>query len=587
MQNTRRTIEVITLFTIFCFAFSASAQKPRELVKVYENAGENKNHKADREYWMSIGFEKGKKIGDKEGYARGKEAGIEEGYERGVNKAFDNMDSSWLYYTIPLALAASKRDFDKMKEIHEKNGGRNGEIKIEDLQKHSDGFWMQFGKNNSTRYMLDLYRQSVEANVNATAYDSTLSRYREIRAKVYNEGWRNGFQTAYNIHLKQGQNVTLKEIKLPSALDYVQLVEDIHVIQGKSIYEDATTFSNLIKKVHVDMIDYLSLRLDLSETERRDALVEYDSIHPLIASQYYEKYLSIYRSWGIEAENKSDFYNYHFYHTTHSLIDVISSGLCSVADVCLTYSKSNSQYAAIVGLETGNVCWVLREDYLQTIYYNLLKVAFSRDLNTVVPEMQSSIRQSLSDFNAESQIHKKTVTKVVPLSEGEEAEITMEITSVYNTGFELSDISVEADHKKQNVNVKVARTPRLLGIIQQQGRVLKVITRKEYTQTKEIEKTAVGIKPIFRGEEKIYDKDKKETKKIAEVTVSEKVFNQILEENKPTEEEIKKEMKKLPLDAYQGITTLLKKVVEPAVSLPNTNYKTTFKYGGKKFNIAE
>ncbi|WP_375560190.1 hypothetical protein ACE193_21155 [Bernardetia sp. OM2101] len=586
MQNIRRTRTLILLVIVFCgilFPVFSQNENPQTIIDAAKNAGENTSHKKDREYWISMGYKQGHEEGYSEGYAKGIKKGQDEGYELGFNEKLVNMDSSWLKYAIPIVMTPTSSDSSKIGNLRAMN--EKDAAKYYNLQYLADAFWGAFKRSGNAKAQIDLYRESVRRNILEEAYDSTSSKYKEIRAKVYNMGWRDGYQNAYNILLKKGQNITLKEVDLPSTLDYVQLVEDIHTIQGKSIYEDASTFSALIKKIHLDMIDYLSLRLELSAIEREDAILQYERIHPALASQYYEKYLSIYRVWGIEADAKSSFYNYHSYHTTHSLIDIIAWDLCSVADVVLTYSKENSQYASIIGLETGNVCWVLKEDYLQTIYYNLLKVAFGNDLNRVAPQMQSGVQQSLTNFVAEVQKHEKIVTETVELSEGESAQVTMKITSLYTIGFELDEISVDIDHKKQNVNVQVSRTPRLLNIVQQEGVVLKVVTKKEYTETKDVEKTVVGLKPIIKGEEKIYDAKKKETKKIAKVVVANSAFQAIFEKHKPDEEEIKSKMQKLPLDAYENISILLQKVIEPAISLPDANYKATFKYGGKSIQL--
>ena len=434
--------------------------------------------------------------------------------------------------------------------------------------------------DDPTQKILSLFYKATEAKAVRHAYDSIKDKSNYQR--VYNEGYRKGRQTAYRIALKEGHDVTINgSAPLPSNLDYVQLVKDIDAIQGSSLPNDAPTFSRLIRTIHEDMIDYLSVELSLSPEERKDAFVQYDSIHGYLASQYYSKYLNIYTQWHIETDGRRDFYNYHFYYTTHALIDIIGWDLCSVSDVVLTYAKENSQYATTVGIETGNICWLLKEKYLQAIYANLLKAAFGQDLARVTPQMQSDVRSAVNSIVAETQTHEKLVSEEVELKEGEKAKITMKIITVYNVGFEQNEISVQTNFKTSNIDVNVSRKPRFMGIVRQHYEVISVETTKEYVEFIEKHMTRVSLQSTFSGENPLYRKIEDEKEKTATVVVDEEVFKKIFEANKPSQAEIMQDMKQLPLDAYQIITPLIKKVVEPAISLPDANYKAKFSYGRK------
>ena len=291
--------------------------------------------------------------------------------------------------------------------------------------------------------------------------DSTLSSPTVLNA--LKEAFRTGYQWCYDsihhVSVRKGQFVTPVETDYEIQLDYDEIAQSLHSMRGsENAYYDSYEFSKQVASVHTQVMNYLSERLSLERTEVDRMKSEYQLIHDYVSEIYYRRYKAI--TDKIYQHQQKPFYDYTYYRSVDVFIDVINSGLCSVMDVVLTFAKSNSQYANVVGLEgMGHLCQILQEEVMTNMEERLIRNSLIYDYDEHGPLLRQHTITINKPIRVDKYIQEKEITRNIYLDDGASASIDMTIHSMVDLGMDLSDALVEVQHNCQRIIIHLPAEP--------------------------------------------------------------------------------------------------------------------------------
>lgn len=473
------------------------------------------------------------KKGIKEGIPIGKAKGVKEGYKKGYRDGL-------------------------------KQGKTEGVVEHLEKLNRIDTFSWHYEFSNSFKWQNEVLRR--KSNIEELIEIGYQRGLKVVADSAFRNGFKVGFDSIYHINLRSGENIKLKEYDIPPKIEYDEIAKLLLKVQGNSIIAEKGFFSIAVKQVHIEILNYLAKRLDLSTIETSDVFSEYEKMHDRLVDLYYEKYLLLIKNKQIP--NKKSFYDYKYYYSVNSFLSIIRSGICSVSDVVITYAKSNTQYAAINGLEVmGHLCEIIMEELLYHIEDRFVKSAVTYDYNSNINDLDQTCNRILESIilSTETQIDK--VTETITLSNNFNAKIEMKIETVYNIGFDLEEFELNVNHNAQEFFIFLPKTPKILSIAFQSYKIVKIENTFKYEQTK-------NIKRLLR-----FKSEPKEKKIMTESTgvLNEADFEDIFNKNKPTIKDLKtKALKKKDLGYVVDILT---KTLEPALALPHSCYDVVLRIG--------
>ena len=506
---------------------------------------------ATKSSWFNQGFRKGHNegyktgelLGYKNGYRKGKQVGYIDGESTGIIKGTDYVINSYKKDSLDVIKHPSM--LNRWIENYEENVKNKSRIENNFIQK---GF--------------------------QTAKDS-------VMILAYKAGYDFAYNKIDSIRLMQSQSVKLIPYNLKPIISYEGIVEDLSKVSLEYPHSDLILFSNLVERIHNSALDYIAIRLNLDSIATKDMYYEYKRIHQDLALLYFEKYLEIYNS--VNAKYNTSFYNFKLYYSVEIFVDIINSGICSVADVVLTYAKKNSQFAAISGLHIlGNVCQILIDEVLKEFEDNLKKVTLKNEYNSIIPALTISTKNVLSPVIIENRKFTKTVLENIKLSKNYSVDITMEIETFYSVGIDTSSLVISVNHLDQNFIIDIPNKPILLGINHQSYKVTNILNKFNFIKT--INKSRY-IYSMFHSLPFIIFKNKNHSiDESLYMTINSNTFNEIFNKSitKADEIVIDQDFKS---SNNENISGIIKNAFEPALALPSSCYNVYMKFAGKTFDI--
>jgi len=371
----------------------------------------------------------------------------------------------------------------------------------------------------------------------------------------FNKGYRLAFDSLYKLHISTGETISYpNEIDTKLAIDYRRVVELLNKIGNQYLYVEYTFFANALHEVHTEILRYLVRRLqkDLSLSEQAEVYERYEEMHDKIARIYYRRYLSLCRTRNRNYEQKS-FYDYRHYTSADLFWDVVGLGITAVADVVFTYAKSNSQFAATSGFEAmGHIGELIINEVMLPTQDLLLKQAVKLDYDQKRPVIQQSCQATLSPVVADTRIDRKVISSNIYLKSNYRAEVKMEIVTIVKLGFDIDQVILSIDHQKQRFRLSISNTPRYMGLVYQDYKILKV-NNEVYV-------------PHPGGTER--------------AVLRNKALENLFKQHKPEPSELDICDKPLTQSALETILPTLIKTLEPSMSLPVSCYHAQVKLQG-------
>jgi hypothetical protein len=509
------------------------------LFNVHLNAQENVNPcEKVRESLLSEtennGYKRGREEGEKEGKAKGIKEGRIEGIEIGRK------------FNINLFLDSLRA-----------NSQRENEFMCLQLQRNPQ--WKDNVKRNDKLYKMAR---------NTGYYEGFWNNSDEY----FRRGFDRGFDSIYTINIRLGQEVTLEPYSFIPKINYDKISKLLANVNGSNYSSEFTFFNYAVQEIHTEILAYLVKRLGLNSLEQQEVYEEYGKIHEKLVKLYYKKYLQIMKTKSLPYDK--NYYDYGHYHSVNVFLEIISSGICSLSDVLFTYAKSNTQFAAINGLEVmGSICELIIDEILLSVDDGLVKTALIYSYDKNIENIDSYCKNTLEPMIIESLIDIKEVKGTIEISKDYSAEVTMEIETVYNIGLNLEDFSVNVDHQDAKFTINLSNKPRIINIVYQTYKIKKIKNKIGYTQS------VYKYGPLNR-EEKPVKKEKKETKYC---TISGDVFDDMFNRDKPSVEDL--DLETIEREKINHIAVILMKALEPAIALPSACYSVILNFGEKEESL--
>lgn len=403
-----------------------------------------------------------------------------------------------------------------------------------------------------------------EINLMLKSFYDGMNARDEIRQSGFDDGWKKGyedgyeagynlkFDSVYAVCLKHGKEIHyLKHFNnYPFFLDYDKIARLLGSANGSKGYIEKPLFGDALRTLNLAVLEYLVLVTELSPTEKADAFKTYYKIHESLVDMAYQNYLDLYQR--LSRNPDKNFYNFKYSVSIRVFVDIWLFYICALSDICFTYAKKNSQYAAWAGFEVGSISELLITKVVLPIEDYFLKAALRIDYEQHIPELIPVSVSILSPLIADIRTHSKIVKETVKLAPDHVVNITMEIRTIVQLGYNVSDLEIVNKHLEQKILIYMSDNPRLLQVIAQDYKVLQVdnlITFKERCSfTTEISE------PILK---EIFDKhkDKPETLSVCNTALS--------------------------YAAIRQIEPVLAKILEPAIAIPYSCYDVNLSFGGK------
>ena len=413
----------------------------------------------------------------------------------------------------------------------------------------------------------------------------------------FQNGFNKGFNVAFDsifspLAIMDRQIVSINESDIDKLfIDYdssvVLKVKDIALSNSpQSNPQNLDIFRSALYEVHKNMLRYVANRVNLGPSETEEMYKEYDKIHLKLSSTYYQYFLRIIESENINLPN-TGFYNFKLYHNINAFMEVVNAGACSMVDLIFTYVKKNPLYASVYGLDNmgnGHICQILIEEVLKKFRINTERIALGYDYQIVRPEIEVSLRQTLFNSVIETRIveYPKPFKAKVKANDGSEVVITMQLYAFVGLGLQQETIllSHTLSNNSSNLIVNISDVPYLLPQFFHVGyKILNTDVTIEYAT--EINKTTNRYSIWNLPSEGISASETKTviSKKTVSIDEFEKVFQAHKEE--ASYENVSAHLKKSVLSQSSVVQfrSIVLKVIEPALSLPNSRYKAYLNFG--------
>ena len=337
------------------------------------------------------------------------------------------------------------------------------------------------------------------------------------------------------------------------------------------------------------MLKYVAHHVNLTASESALMLIEYDKIHDDLTTIYYKYFMRIIESENIDMQ-KNGFYSFKLYHNVNAFVEVVNAGACSVVDLIFTYVKKNALYSSVKGLDNlgeGHICQILMEEVLRKFRVHTERIALGYDYETVKPEIEISLRQSLVNSVVESRTiaYPKPIVEKFKAKDGSDVTVTMELYAFVGLGLQQQAITLghTLSPSSSNLVVQISDEAYLLPQFIHVGyKVVSTEVTMEYKT--QVNKTTNQYSIWSLPKEGISTSSTKVV--TAQKTVSVDEYEKIFQAHKH-------------LLSYDNIAVLLKntrlnkscvqifrgtvlKVLEPAMSLPTCRYKALLNFGSSE-----
>ena len=548
------------LYTFICVSFMLFAcSTDKTLVFLESKAAVNsvKNRNYAREY--DNGFKKGYDLGYTEGYQKGFADAQKKYYVQGIHDGY-----------IQAIEAARQRKEDIMPD------------------RVAQGYFEKYQERCGAGGALSTFDCMME-KIKGYYIDKQFDTIPPYKHGFY-AGWRKAFDSIYApLHVMERQIVYPNPMGSEKLLiDYdssvVLKVREISLNTHPS--RNLTTFASALCEVNKGILRYVAYRLNLSATEEREMYAEYNKMHSKHAAICFNSFKRIIESENINVQSKG-FYNFNLYHNTNVFMEVVSSQACSMVDLILTYVKKNALYSSVWGLNymgEGHICQIIIEEVLRKFRIHTERLALGYDYQIARPEIEVSLRQSLANVVVESRVveYPKPFEAKVKATDGSDVTIKMQLYAFVGLGLqrEVIELGHTLSGNSSNLIVKISDVPYLMPQFFHVGyKILNTDVTIEYTTAVNKTSTQYSIWNLPAGGVATAKSESIQTKKVVTIDAFEKVF----EANKyrVSYENVAAHLKttKLNQACVQQFNSIVVKVLEPALSLPNSRYKAFLNFG--------
>jgi len=412
-------------------------------------------------------------------------------------------------------------------------------------------------KNNDRRFLalyLDAEKHKETDKMEGIRIASRAAGYEECQDEYYglgfNDGYASAFDSTYNIWLKKG-HISLRnpEPKIELVINYDKVANLLSKIETSNAV-DYIYFNQALKEVHIEILTYIMVLVEFTREEEQEILEFYERMHPDLSSLYYRKYVSHCQSKNRNFDKS--FYDYRYHTSVNAFLQIVNSGICSVADRVVTFAKNNTQHSAVEGFESmGHICEAIIEKIVVPMEDLFLKNAVRLDYNATLPQINQITTQIITSEVAETRRHCKKIKETFSPGGGASVDIEMEIITIIEVGYDVNSLEVEVDHNQQRFTVNLTQAPRFIRTVYQDYKVLCI-------------KNRVSCNPITN-----YTK----------FTITEEKLQSIFETNRDNPRELDIAHKFLKKQTSNKLVPMLTKILEPCVVLPYSCYSAKMKFG--------
>ena len=520
---------------------------------------------------------------------------IERAYQKGlevgradIQNYPQNYPGSQIHYPklgIPNLLFAPKSCFEKGKSACETV---NGEDWFQEGYKKGveagikDGFfkhYQEIGKEaREMREDQDLVIRLQKSNhgdqtidtIQLTFNDSYVEGIEKATHDWYVKGVKDGrkerFQTEYLQYVedKKGQ-AKFDKRNMVLAID-CQKVSGLFTQLGKSKSSvNANVFAEALDSVNLPVLRYLNSLYaeDLTAQEKKDVFDFYFRINKDLAETYYATYLRLCLQRNFR--HQVPYFDYRYYQSAEAFLDVVRTGLCSIAEACYAYAKGNRRpFETIDFYVMGSGCELIIKDVLPQIETCLSKQMLILDYDECIPSLQASTQILLTEETAVIRSETKKISESINASGTCKATVDMDIITICEIGYTIDDLIVSVNHSEQCFFITISATPRLLNIISQDYHVRSLSTKSDGPCTCD---------------------DCISCTKTCRCKVSESDLKKLFNDHKPEISELQSLKDPLGAEEADRIIPDLRKILEPAISLPPGLYEVKLEFGGSKQTI--
>ncbi len=492
-------------------------------------------------------------------YNKGYKEGYEAGYNEGLQKRSENKYNEGLKKGIELGKSQGiVMGYEQFQLEHKDYYSKNPRILKEHLDKYAQSTLHRMWFDEGVIYARDTF---------------------------YRMGYQDGYVDCFNnidtINLRMGQTVERHYTDYKPKIDYNYILKQLKSIINLTYpYADMLTMNKIIRPIHMDVLNYLSIELGLSKKEKADLFLEYNRIHNDLVKSYYASYKRMYEATNVRTKQSK--YNLVLHNTALIVFEVINSGLCSVADATITYAKKNSQYGRIKGLSImGNICEVLQYNVLPEIRDAVLKLAIRDDYEELAPKLESTIKQDFQNLIIETRSTTQNIKEQKKVEKDYDASINMDISTVVNLGLDTSLIDISLDHKAGEIIINISDQPVIMGLFEQNYEVTKVHHDISYVEKIEKEEHKYSLFWFWKTPKP--DSKNIETKAEKSVKIESSYFENMFNENKPTKfDEINDFKTKFRKDVIFNYRSILKQYFVTMVSATSSFYEVKLVFGSYK-----
>jgi hypothetical protein len=413
--------------------------------------------------------------------------------------------------------------------------------------------------------------------------------------------YKNGVQAGWDKYAKGHISVQLSEkVEVNPNLKYdfpkgqydsiaakMQGIQQARLSSTPYPHTERGLFSDALKRIHLDILDYIAAKLSLTSTESNLLQAEYLKAHDDMVGIYYNNFRNIINHENIEMKHKN-FYNFNTYYYSDAFIRVVRDGICGVSDVMFTFVKKNSLYASVTGLDNigeGHICQLVMEKVVFPIKVHLDRITLGYDYNVAIPRIIASLNENLSKIVLETREvpYPELVRQTVTLSDGTIAHLTLQLYAYVGLSVDQELIDHTLSDEGSFIKVKISDKP---FVLHQVFHVAYKVINTDVTSMFQYETP----KYSFFGKVFFWKKPPKiqkvmQKKKIDMSKEYENLFNQ--HKTKVTYEIISEIVKKqnLSSNCMNTFLPMVEKFFEPLLSIPTSHYAIKLDFGNQHKEI--
>jgi hypothetical protein len=437
--------------------------------------------------------------------------------------------------------------------------------------------------------------------------DTMLNRQMRFAARKFDTMpyYQHGFNAGWGSYAKGHLKVQLShlvevnpqiEYDFPKAqYDFIfNELKKIHELQLASNpypHEPRKIFSNMLKRIHLDILDYLGRKLSLTALDNELLKNEYLKAHDDMVGTYYTNFRNIINHETIETKHKG-FYDLMTYYYGDAFIRVVRDGICGVADVMFTFVKKNSLYAGVNGLDNigeGHICQVVMEKVVSPLKLHIDRITLGYDYDVAIPTIEATLKTHFSNLVLETRevLYPELIEQSVQLKDGTTTHITLQLYAY--VGLSVNPDFIGITHSLSDaasfLSAKISDKPFVLPHVFHVG--YKVVNT-DVTAAFEYETPRYSIfgKLFFWKKSKFPKKQIVKQKKTIDMSKEyENIFNQ--HKYKVTYDFISAIVQKQDLNTncMNIFLPIVEKIFEPLLSVPTSHYVVRMAFGSQQKEI--